>query len=433
VYVCDPHPHKRANAAVNIGAFAVFYLEKSPDEAFEPLGRLRPAYHPFRDAGYGPNVYQITVLDVLRGLFRGKREGWIDLETFDLQEYEHFEKVENGDLNWHVPGKFLAFSGPSGRKQIIQGYQTLTPEDYISYFKKKNVTCVVRLNKKIYDRRQFTDHGIRHVDLYFIDGGVPPPDILKKFLELAEGEKGALAVHCKAGLGRTGVLIGAYIMKHFGWTANEVMGYMRVCRPGSILGPQQNYLKDNEKAYEFLQSCILYALIACISIWRMGELYRRRKETESLAVESPRASSASSAIADVSSPQLRSPSGYRPVARPGAGAPGSVGSPASPSKGMPDALFEAKLRGLSLDSPGAQAGSGVKDRPKQGVQGSTFARSRFTTSPPRKPSGGSAQLRSPIRPVPASRYAPTGAGKMDADLRMQGRGASRYAGPPYLR
>jgi len=140
------------------------------------------------------------------------------------------------------------------------GYQTLTPEDYISYFKKKNVTCVVRLNKKIYDRRQFTDHGIRHVDLYFIDGGVPPPDILKKFLELAEGEKGALAVHCKAGLGRTGVLIGAYIMKHFGWTANEVMGYMRVCRPGSILGPQQNYLKDNEKA-----------------IWRMGELYRRRK------------------------------------------------------------------------------------------------------------------------------------------------------------
>mmetsp|Transcript_6105 Transcript_6105/g.14985 ORF Transcript_6105/g.14985 Transcript_6105/m.14985 type:complete len:154 (+) Transcript_6105:1368-1829(+) len=137
------------------------------------------------------------------------------------------------------------------------------------------------------------------------------------------------------------------------------------------------------------------------------------QETESLAVESPRASSASSAIADVSSPQLRSPSGYRPVARPGAGAPGSVGSPASPSKGMPDALFEAKLRGLSLDSPGAQAGSGVKDRPKQGVQGSTFARSRFTTSPPRKPSGGSAQLRSPIRPVPASRYAPTGAGKVD--------------------
>lgn len=27
------------------------------------------------------------------------------------------------------------------------------------------------------------------------------------------------------------------------------MGYMRVCRPGSVLGPQQNYLKDNEKAY----------------------------------------------------------------------------------------------------------------------------------------------------------------------------------------
>lgn len=44
----------------------------------------------------------------------------------------------------------------------------LTPEDYVPYFKKKHVTCVVRLNKKIYDKRQFTDHGIRHVDLYVL-------------------------------------------------------------------------------------------------------------------------------------------------------------------------------------------------------------------------------------------------------------------------
>ena len=34
--------------------------------------------------------------------------------------------------------------------------------------------------------------------------------------------RGAIAVHCKAGLGRTGCLIGCYIMKHYKFTAEEV-------------------------------------------------------------------------------------------------------------------------------------------------------------------------------------------------------------------
>lgn len=51
-----------------------------------------------------------------------------------------------------------------------------------------------------------------------------------------------LQVHCKAGLGRTGVLICAYMIKHFGFSAEEAMGYIRVCRPGSVIGPQQHYL-----------------------------------------------------------------------------------------------------------------------------------------------------------------------------------------------
>lgn len=49
-------------------------------------------------------------------------------------------------------------------------------------------------------------------------------------------------MHCKAGLGRTGVLICSYMIKHFGFSAEEAMGYIRVCRPGSVIGPQQHYL-----------------------------------------------------------------------------------------------------------------------------------------------------------------------------------------------
>jgi cell division cycle 14 len=47
-----------------------------------------------------------------------------------------------------------------------------------------------------------------------------------------------------AGLGRTGSLIGAYIMKHYKFTAAELIAWTRICRPGSIIGPQQHYLEE---------------------------------------------------------------------------------------------------------------------------------------------------------------------------------------------
>jgi cell division cycle 14 len=62
-------------------------------------------------------------------------------------------------------------------------------EFYIPYFRKTGVTAVVRLNKRMYDKRRFTDHGINHYDLYFVDGGVPTEAVVKKFLEISEREE----------------------------------------------------------------------------------------------------------------------------------------------------------------------------------------------------------------------------------------------------
>jgi len=49
---------------------------------------------------------------------------------------------------------------------------------------------------------------------------------------------------CIAGLGRTGTLIGCYLMKHYEMSAAETIAWIRIARPGSILGPQQHYMEQ---------------------------------------------------------------------------------------------------------------------------------------------------------------------------------------------
>jgi protein-tyrosine phosphatase len=158
--------------------------------------------------------------------------------------------IQNGDLNWIIKDRIMAFAGPHFRRNVSrEGYCTLTPTDYIPYFRKSNVDLVVRLNKRCYDETDFKTANIRHFEQYYLDGSCPPLNILNRVLEAFETvpTTKAFAVHCKAGLGRTGTCIGAYMMKHYKFTAAEAIGWMRICRPGMVIGPQQHFLQDIEQ------------------------------------------------------------------------------------------------------------------------------------------------------------------------------------------
>jgi len=107
------------------------------------------------------------------------------------------------------------------------------------------IKTIIRLNEPLYHEREFTSQGIKVVNLEFTDGTCPSDDVIWHFINEIENNDSAVAVHCRAGLGRTGTLIGCYIMyKYPHWEPVSLIGWLRIARPGSVIGKQQQFLID---------------------------------------------------------------------------------------------------------------------------------------------------------------------------------------------
>lgn len=227
---------------------------------------------PFRDAGYSQADYGLTIQDIIYGVWKAKEEGLCGLKEFSLEEYEKYERVDMGDFNWLTPS-FLAFASPQHQpthvikagdptySQLPRSLSALErdrslPQPFknvLSHFTERNIGLVVRLNSELYSPSYFTALGIKHLDMIFDDGTCPPLNLVRKFVDLAHQtitvKRRGIAVHCKAGLGRTGCLIGAYLIYRHGFTANEIIAFMRFMRPGMVVGPQQHWLHLNQGTF----------------------------------------------------------------------------------------------------------------------------------------------------------------------------------------
>lgn len=243
VYYCQKDERLAANAAFLLATYLVARCGWAPESACNALERAMPARSmpAFRDASFLPSSFDLTLYDCVSGVAKGVEIGWYKPETFAVDDFVACRDMI--DMTEVVPGKFVAFRGPGRFNDACNA------EAYARIFSELRIKDVVRLNDaSTYDKTIFTKLGINVHELFFEDCSIPAQQVIKAFFDLVNKVKGTVAVHCLAGLGRTGTLIALWMMRYRAFSAREAIAWLRVMRPGSVIGSQQAFLEQCDGA-----------------------------------------------------------------------------------------------------------------------------------------------------------------------------------------
>lgn len=86
VFWSRPDSKSRANAACLVACYMVLIQHWPPHLALAPIAQADPPYMPFRDAGYSQADYQLSIQDVVYGIWKAKEESLCQLKEFNLEE-----------------------------------------------------------------------------------------------------------------------------------------------------------------------------------------------------------------------------------------------------------------------------------------------------------------------------------------------------------
>jgi atypical dual specificity phosphatase len=126
-------------------------------------------------------------------------------------------------------------------KPLLAGLAHPESEEDLEWLRKNGIEILMSLTEEPVRRDWVNNAGLLVVHEPMVDMEAPPLEQLNRCvatIERARANKMGVAVHCGAGLGRTGVVLAAYLI-YKGASAREAIARVRKIRPGSIETSEQ--------------------------------------------------------------------------------------------------------------------------------------------------------------------------------------------------
>uniref|UniRef100_A0A7S4R516 protein-tyrosine-phosphatase n=1 Tax=Alexandrium monilatum TaxID=311494 RepID=A0A7S4R516_9DINO len=126
---------------------------------------------------------------------------------------------------------------------------------YAKELKALGVTDVVRTCEKTYMTDPFEREGIEVHEMTFPDGAPPKEDIIQRWIELIcrrykskdQAQRGVVAVHCVAGLGRAPVMAAVALIEMTALDPMDAVEKIRASQKGAINAKQLKYLQTYKR------------------------------------------------------------------------------------------------------------------------------------------------------------------------------------------
>jgi protein-tyrosine phosphatase len=142
--------------------------------------------------------------------------------------------AESLNFSFVLPGKLAGLAMPGGSKKSKR---------QIRFLRSQGITHLVNLTDQDYASQEFR-RAFEVIDCPIDDFGVPTLDRLQPVIDLYRSPA-VLAVHCMAGVGRTGLVLSCLVGMELKLSDYAAIGHVRRLRPGSVeTGSQATFVCD---------------------------------------------------------------------------------------------------------------------------------------------------------------------------------------------